>query len=242
MLQNIDKNKYEAVRASNDDAREIIDTLLENHKLIVSTISHEIRNPLTLVYSSLQLLMSQHPELKDYTRFQSVVTDVEYMKVLLEELSTYNNSQRLKKETIDATTYLKRIVLSFAISIEDSEIEFTSAIPSLYPQITVDKTKLQEVFLNILKNAREAVDKNGKIAFIASISDDNLHIEIRNNGPAIPPEHLDTIFEPFQTFKQDGTGLGLAISKQVVESHGGTLSVNSCEGRDTTFTISLPIG
>ncbi len=241
MLQNIDNDKYESLRASNNDAREIIDTLLENHKLIVSTISHEIRNPLTLVYSSLQLLMSQHPELSDYKRFQSIVDDVEYMKVLLEELSTYNNSQQLKKIPLDTTAFLKRIVLSFAISIEESEIEFTSTIPSLLPQITVDKTKLQEVFINILKNAKEATSSDGKIAFCVYVSDNFLCIDISNDGPLIPADILETIFEPFKTFKQGGTGLGLAISKQVVESHNGTLSVKSNEGEDTVFTISLPI-
>lgn len=243
MLHNIDINKMNQLMEENKDARQIISQLLENHHTTVSTIAHEIRNPLTLVSSSLQIMQLQHPELKEIPNWNQTMEDVDFMRQLLEELSTFNNGNTLHYSVFSIEQLLKNIAISFAISLdeEESDIEFSSSIPTGLGKFTGDKIKLEEVFLNLLRNAKEAIDGEGTIYLSAERKNDILIIQISDNGCGIPEEHLDSIFEPFKTYKQGGTGLGLSLSKRIIESHHGSISVSSEPGKGTTFTIKLPI-
>lgn len=243
MLHNIDINKMNQLMEENKDARQIISQLLENHHTTVSTIAHEIRNPLTLVSSSLQIMQLQHPELKEIPNWTQTMEDVDFMRQLLEELSTFNNGNTLHYSVFTIEQLLKNISISFAISLDEEglDIEFSSSIPTGLGKFTGDKIKLEEVFLNLLRNAKEAITGEGTIYLSAERTKDILIIQISDNGCGIPKEHLDSIFEPFKTYKQGGTGLGLSLSKRIIESHHGSITVLSEPEKGTTFTIKLPI-
>lgn len=243
MLHNIDIRKMNKLMNENKDARQIITQLLENHHTAVAVIAHEIRNPLTLVYSALQIMQVQHPEVKEFPHWKQTFEDVDFMRHLLEELSSFNNGDSLHYCAFSIEELLKNIAISFAISLDEQEcdIEFTSAVPEGLGKFTGDKTKLQEVLLNLLRNAREAIDGDGTIILSASRCRDILLITIKDSGCGIPAENLESIFEPFKTYKTGGTGLGLSLSKRIVEAHGGTISVESEIGKGSTFSIKLPI-
>ena len=104
-----------------------------------------------------------------------------------------------------------------------------------------DKVKLQEVFLNLLRNAGDAVSAHGTIRLEADTDDHFLKIIISDDGCGIPEEQLDEIFDAFVTHKTGGTGLGLAIAKRTIEAHGGTISVDSEVQKGSRFTVLLPI-
>lgn len=215
----------------------------------VSMITHEIRNPLTLVNSTLQLIESKHPEVTQFEHWSDLHHDIDYMIHLLEELSSYNNSSRLRLKTIDASYFFRKIALSFATSIINQKIEFISRIEPDLPLIQCDEVKLQEVILNLLINSRDAIyeafEKNTChtpfIRLAVSADSDTLQIVIEDNGCGIPKEHLDHIFDPFVTYKKHGTGLGLAITAGIIKSHNGTIYVSSVPDTGTTFTLSLPV-
>lgn len=243
MLHNIDINKMNALMEADHDAKQIITQLLDNHHETVSTIAHEVRNPLTLISSSLQVMEIQHPEVKDFPHWKQTMEDIGFVCQLLNELSTFNNGDTLRYSVFSIERLLKNIAVSFAISLdsEDSDIEFTSEIPSGLGDFTGDKMKLEEVFLNLLKNAREAVTDEGNIRLTASRNHDTLTIQCVDTGCGISDEIIDYIFEPFKTYKEGGTGLGLSLSKKIIESHGGSISVESKVDEGSTFTIKLPI-
>lgn len=243
MMHNIDINKMNRVMEENEDARQIISQLLENHQVTVSTIAHEIRNPLTLISSALQIMQVQHPEVTEFSHWKQTMDDVNFMRQLLEELSTFNNGNTLHYSVFSIEHLLKNIAISFAISLDeaDSDIEFSSSIPDKLGKYTGDKIKLEEVLLNLLKNAKEAIAGKGTILLTASRKKNVLTIQIKDSGCGIPAENMDSIFEPFKTYKQGGTGLGLSLSKRIVEAHDGSISVASREGQGTTFTVKLPI-
>ncbi len=250
MLQNIDTSRLEEIRKRDLDAAKIIDDLLEHHRITLTTISHEIRNPLSLVYSKLELMELKYPELKTMKHWDSLVEDVTYMKHLLEELSTYNNGSQLKIARVDSTAFFRKLILSFAISIEESEVEFVSHIPDHLPDYYGDAYKLQEVFMNLLRNAFEALydsqsPTKGKkeLRFFTSYDREkhSIYVTIADSGCGIAPENLPTIFEMFQTYKAGGTGLGLALSKRIIEAHGGSISVESKLHKGSTFHITLPL-
>lgn len=243
MIHNIDINKMNRLMEENKEAKQIISQLLENHQVTVSTIAHEIRNPLTLVSSALQIIQVQHPEVKDFSHWNQTMDDIDFMRQLLEELSTFNNGNTLRYSVFSIEHLLKNVAISFAISLdeEESDIEFSSSIPDNLGKFTGDKVKLEEVLLNLLKNAKEAISGKGSIRLSSGRKKDLLSIQIKDNGCGIPAERLESIFEPFKTYKQGGTGLGLSLSRRIIEAHGGSISVTSKEGKGTAFTVKLPI-
>ena len=223
MFTQTDYDKLQQIMAESPEKKELLTRLLSHHRMEISTISHEIRNPLTLVYSNLQFLENEFPELLPSKHWKNMHQDVEYMKQLLEELSDFNNGDRLSLQSLDTNTFLRNVALSFATSILDTDIQMTSKIPPALPVIQADPVKLRQLFLE------------------ARLAKQSLVIEIRDNGCGITSEQRDKIFEPFVTYKKDGTGLGLALARRIATSHGGTLTVSSVPGTFTVFTLSLPV-
>lgn len=210
-------------------------------EFLLSKFSHEIRNPLTTLYSTVQLIEMKNPEVKDIPHWSSLTYDIEYINQLLDELSNFAKSERLNPETIEFRPFLEKLSLSFAASIAQSEVEYISKIDPSITQITGDKTKLQEVFLNLLKNAYEATKPDKTIRFTALLEGDSVVITVQDSGCGISEEQLPTIFQPFVTYKKNGTGLGLAICDHIIKAHGGTISVESTVGVGTTFRVTLSL-
>lgn len=250
MFSESDFDKLQQIMEESPEKKELLQRLLESHQMTISAVSHEIRNPLTLIYSTLQLIASQHPETASFKYWEQLMEDVRYTNLLLEELSVYNNGGQLNLARTDTVSFLRTASVSFAASIADSGIEFTSRIPEHLPDINCDTIKLRQVLLNILRNARDGVllheHSAHKICLDVSAAEDihqNRYIctKISDNGCGIPPENLEHIFEPFTTYKTGGTGLGLAIASRITRAHGGSLSVTSVPNDLTTFTLTLPV-
>lgn len=236
-----DYEKLYQLMDSNPETHELIQKLLDSQQYTISKISHEVRNPLTLIYSTFQLIEASHPETRDFSHWSELREDIEYTISLLQELSSYNNSERLHPSTFSVQNFLRQICLSFAASLLDTGIQFTSLISPDLPEMTADKIKLREAILNLLKNARDSISDTGSVRLEASLRNQMLQITISDTGCGIPPEHLDCIFAPFVTYKPDGTGLGLAIVQRTVTAHGGTVNVTSQPGKGTSFSLSLPV-
>lgn len=208
---------------------------------LLHKFSHELRNPLTTVSSTIQLIELQHPEVKDFKYWSNISVDLEYMNQLITELSDFSKSEQLHISTFSFRTLLEHISLSFAASVANSKVEYTSKISPSINQITGDKTKLQEVFLNLLKNAFDAAYPDKTIYLEASCNHQMICIRIADTGCGITKEHLPTIFEPFVTYKKNGSGLGLAICNNIIQAHGGSIHVESTVNVGTTFIITLPL-
>ena len=208
-------------------------------EFLLRKFSHEIRNPLTTLYSTVQLIEMQHPEVKEFRHWSSIAYDIEYINRLLDDLSDLAKSEQMNPETFALRPFLEKLSLSFAASIARSEVEYTSKIDPCLPQITGDKTKLQEVFLNLLKNAYDASYPDKSIFFCAALEGEDVVITVHDTGCGISEEQLPTIFEPFVTYKKEGTGLGLAICDHIIQAHGGTISVESEPEIGTTFRVTI---
>lgn len=246
MFTQTDYIQLQKIMEESPEKKKLLNKLLASHKMEISSISHEIRNPLTLVYSTIQLIEASHPEVRTYKHWDTVCQDIEYMKLLLEELSSYNNSERLSLSRLNTADFLKSLALSFAASIVDTNTEFTSRIESDLPDISADSLRLKELLLNLLRNAQESAAAASKestpvVSLQAFVKENQLLITVTDNGSGILPADMDTIFEPFVTYKKEGTGLGLPIARRIAIAHGGTLTVSSDPETLTTFTLSLPI-
>lgn len=247
MFTKSDYEKLYKIMDESPEKKELLSKLLTSHQMTISTISHEIRNPLTLVYSNVQLIEAVHPELYTYKHWKNLRRDIEYMKNLLEELSSYNNVDHLNITEIDTGTFFKTLALSFASALINTDIQFISNIDPHLPSMYGDRIRLREVFLNLLKNARDAFDcvkepvDDPVIILNVCHQDSNLVITVSDNGCGISEEKLPHIFEPFITYKKNGTGLGLALSEKIVHAHDGSITVSSIPLLSTTFTVTLPV-
>ncbi len=215
--------------------------LKEQNQLLISKISHEIRNPIALLRSSLDLLAIRHPEITEFEEWDDILDVMDYIKGLLNDISQFNNASRLKRKPTQMTDFLTSIFHSLQPTLDYLQIDFQSELQISDISLLIDPIKLRQALLNILRNAYEAVSVNGCIHFVASTKENSMIIKIEDNGCGISPEDLPSLFQPFITHKKEGTGLGLTITKQIIEAHHGTISVHSNPGKGTIFTIVLPM-
>lgn len=213
----------------------------DEFEFMLSKVSHEIRNPVTLINSFLQMMAAKYPQVEQFDYWDDIQENMEFLIDLLNEVSKYNNAFRLNKERIDMNTYLESIVQSMRPTLTYLNITLNYEAVSTLPAMEVDKVKLREAILNLVRNASEAISSEGTISIHAQTQNGHLLLAITDTGCGIPEEYLPTLFDPFVTHKKEGTGLGLPIAKQIVESHGGSISVTSAPGQGSSFQISLPL-
>lgn len=186
------------------------------------------------------MIASAHPEVQDYKQWDDIMDNLDYVKELLNEFSTFNNADRINLTSTDTGTYLRTILSSVKPTLDYLDIQLDTDIPDSLPTMMLDQIRIRQMLLNLLKNAWEAVPvPGGKISFSVRLKNSGICIDIRDNGCGISPEQQAEIFQPFFTTKESGTGLGLPVVKQVVEAHDGSISVESVPDHGTVFHIFL---
>lgn len=217
-----------------------------HYHYFVSKISHEIRNPLTLVYSSLQLMEKEQPKVCASPLWSQIKYDLEDTLRLLADLSSLNNSGSLNPEPLDLQKFLQDTAASCRSFLAQHEILLSLQTAPSLPTISADRRRLKEALLNLIHNGADALaekQENRRLLLAASLDQGCVRIHVKDNGCGIPAEYRDSILEPFVTHKPGGTGLGLSIAKSIVSHHGGELSFTtstSTPGSFTDFCISLP--
>lgn len=214
--------------------------LKEEFQLTLSKFSHEIRNPIALINSELQMLASSHPEVTTFDCWEDLMDNLEYVKELLNELSNYNNSGRVSLTPTNLRDYLHTVIASVKPTLDYLGIVLEIGISNSLPMLPIDRVKLRQVLLNLLRNAQESISHSqGKIIFRAEPVPSGICISVEDNGCGMELQQQKDIFSPFVTSKPTGTGLGLAVSKQVIDAHGGHIEVSSTPGQGSVFCIFL---
>ena len=126
-------------------------------------------------------------------------------------------------------------------SFKVNSIELNEKYEIEVPKVWGDPNKIEQVFTNIIQNALQAMQKNGRLDIEVIKIDKIIRVIISDSGPGIPKNTITEIFEAFYTTKEEGTGLGLNICKRIIEEHGGEINVESILGKGTQFTIDLPL-
>lgn len=209
--------------------------------LELSKMFHEIKNPLTLINSSLQLIQDEHPEVTTFRFWNQTMEDIKNLRNLLDELSSFQKGNVLNMTKINLFDFTEDLLESTAGFLLETGTPLTleSTIDDL--DFYADDVKLRQAIINLLKNAAESSASGSSIILRMTADTQWLYISVADKGCGISKEHLEKIFEPFHTTKSYGTGLGLPIVKKIIESHNGKLTLKSKEGAGTTFLISLPL-
>ncbi|RDJ31589.1 MAG: HAMP domain-containing protein [Crenarchaeota archaeon] len=204
---------------------------------LASRIAHDLRNPLSVVKNSLELMeYARRDVLSEHEKRQFAMMNraVERMERQITEVLDFVRNREIKMEEADLLDLLNLSVSSF-----DIPPDVKLSLPNSGVSIPVDTIQIQAVFSNLIQNALHAVGREGEISINFEKDNDSVRITIQDSGKGIPQESMEKIFEPLFTTKQTGTGLGLASCKNIIEKHGGTISVSN---NPTTFTITLPFG
>lgn len=209
--------------------------------LELSKMFHEIKNPLALINSSLQLIESEHPEVCTFRFWNQTMKDVQTLRQLVDSLSTFQKSDILNIQLINLFDFTEDLL-------EATEAFFLeSGIPLILDNETedldfyADDVKLRQALVNLLKNAAESSAPNNPVRLHIFTASHQLHFFVEDQGCGISEDQKPHLFEPFHTTKPYGTGLGLPIVKRIAEAHHGVLHCVSCEGAGTTFQLSLPL-
>jgi signal transduction histidine kinase len=213
--------------------------------LLTSGVAHDLNNPLAVISAHAQILARRAPDEATAGQLHEILEAVERCRRIAADLLGFARRHPAERVPVDVAEVLRATLALRRRDVEAHGIRATLSTPDSLPPVTADAHQLQQVFLNLVVNAEQALGESGsRLEVSARADDDGESVSVRffNDGPPIPPEVLPSIFDPFFTTKphDEGTGLGLAICRRIVQEHGGEIAVES--GPDgTAFTIRLPV-
>lgn len=203
-------------------------------------IFHEIKNSITLINGSLQLVEKKHPEVSSFDYWNEAMSEINFLKNMVTQLSSARLCSHLNLMQTNIYAFMHQIGDSVRV-LSKKGFHCEIIMEESLPPVEIDAPLLKQAIINIIKNAYEAMGKKGTITIDTFCQDDFLHIAVTDHGGGLDPSFAANIFEPFITSKTGGSGLGLVITKQIIDSHHGTIICDSRPGDGCTFTISLPI-
>ncbi len=226
------------------DTDELEKRIYQSEKLallgqLAAGAAHEIRNPLTVIQGFVSLM---NVSLKDHERdkFQLPLLLKEFKRIdtIIDDMLLIAKPGAPIIKEVCLESLVKEILPLFDSSVTNQDIRFS--VNMTKAKLMVDPKQMTQVFYNLFRNSSEAIGEKGWIKIYSDVIDGMYQLFIKDNGPGIPKELQKTIFDPFQTTKDNGTGLGLTIVQRIIENHGGKIELQSNE-MGTTFMISLPI-
>jgi len=230
--------------------------LVESEKLagmglLAQSIAHEVGNPLSIMASTLQymqsiLLKTGNRDFKE--AIETIMDNLRRMHVLLRSLADFTGSKRPQFELCNLKQILSQLLTFIGQEAKIHNISIHREFDKNVPQCQVDNREIKQLFLNLLKNAIEAMPQGGKLRLKirylpqdSTKNKDRVLVRVSDTGIGIKQPDLQYIFRPFYSTKPKGTGLGLCFCQRVTEEHGGEISVRSQVGKGTSFTVILPL-
>ena len=209
---------------------------------LAAGVAHEVKNPLTSIKGFTQLLKSKKTDVAFIEKYVGLVSnEVDRLDRIVEQLLQLSrpNTAKLKKDDLRGCG--RRVVQLIEASFEQKSVKYEERFPVDPVRVSIDAAQIEQVMLNILLNAIEAVDPHrGVVRAVIEIKPQTVVYAVEDNGRGIKPEHLEKLFHPFFTTRRGGTGLGLAVSHRIVTDHGGRIYVTSEPGKGARFAFELP--
>ena len=199
-------------------------------------LAHELRNPLSSIKGSANLLERSVPQDNAMAKELSgiISSEVDRTNSLVTRFLDFARPLEPRRETADITAVIDRAV-------QRAGVPVLRDYPSWLPLLAIDPELMEQVFLNLITNAAQASEPESPITVRVKEADGEVEVSVIDRGCGIPPDKIETIFNPFVTTKRDGVGLGLAIVSKIVDGHNGRMTVESEPGKGSTFRVFLPV-
>ncbi len=253
----VDYNGQKLIQAIARDVSEqhaLTDKLVQADKLVLlgqlsAGVAHEIRNPLAAVNLNLQILQRNVAKTEpEYKYVETAMQGVERISRIVEVTLNFSRPAMPDIQGINLNNLIPITLELVASVLKRKEIKVELDFDNNLPMVPADNKQLQQVFINLVTNAADAIKTKGNIKIKTYTEPATKHgegefaiVAISDNGVGIPPEDLQKIFNPFFTRKADGTGLGLPITQRIMHQHNGIIDVESTMGEGTTFYVKLPV-
>lgn len=214
--------------------------------MLATGIAHEINTPLTAILGFAQLMLENKEGLGErMTQYlENIVSQSERCRALTQDLLNFGRKREARREILPIDGLLDSALKFADYELVAAGVELVKDCPRPSPKISADPVHIQQIFINLIVNARHAMESADRKLLTIRVESRGGKIAIlfQDSGRGIPAEHLADIFEPFFTTKPvgKGTGLGLSVCRQIAIEHGGTIAVASRPGEGATFTINLP--
>lgn len=227
--------------------KELQEQVMQSERLaalgqMVAEITHEIKNPLMMIGGFAQQLMRETDDEKNLKKLNIITEEIRRLERLLADLKEFYQVRTIVSEPVDIRELLEKVFSLVKEECERHNIQTEAQLDEGALTVSGDRSRLEQVFLNLVKNSIEAMESGGKILIQSRLSGDQVEIMVTDEGCGISEQDRDKVFSPFFTTKKHGTGLGLCISKRIIEDHGGSsFFLKSEEGKGTTFKIRLPL-
>ncbi len=224
--------------------------LVQSEKLsavgeFISGVAHELNNPLTVLVGYAQYLQESKLPASYRDDVQLIADAAERSHKIVQNLLSFARQKRPERKPVHLHDIIDDVIQFMHYELKTGNVEVIRQFGDDIPRVNADAQQLQQVVMNLVNNARQAIEDDrgeGTIDIITDTSGDTVRLTIRDNGPGIPEEMKSRIFDPFFTTKKEGrgTGLGLSVSFGIVKEHDGTIQMHSRVGEGTTFEIELP--
>lgn len=209
---------------------------------LTASIAHEINNPLQSVQNCLHLAMRKGIPLKKRNEFvQLAQTELERLMSTVQRMLDFYRPGAVDQQRVTVHTLIKHVINLMSSQLEERNIRVTTGFSSKLPPIIAVKSQLEQVFINIILNAYDAMPQGGELHISARPVRDMVEIIFQDTGPGVPAEDRTRIFEPFVSTKRNGTGLGLSVSYGIISAHGGSLDLAPDRGKGACFRVLLPV-
>ena len=209
---------------------------------LASGVAHEIRNPLSSIKMNIQgLARNLQPDQINERRLQIIQKEIDHLDHIVHDVLIYARPSRLKIESVNAREVLLNTLELLSPQLKEKNHKIILDVPDQLPAVAADRDKLHQVCKNLIVNACEAMETNGKLEIGCQTFHTHIEIVFADDGPGIPDTNINSIFNPFFTTKADGTGLGLANARKFIQEMDGTIEVKSPSGAGAEFTVTLPL-
>jgi PAS domain S-box-containing protein len=244
-LEKYSKNLEEIVQQKTSQLAQAQAQIIKSERLtaigeLAGMIGHDLRNPLAGIKNASYYLKKKETQgLSTQSKEMLEIIDrcVGHSNKIINDLLDYSREIRLEQKETSIDNLLDQALAMVQIPKKinvDKQVTDSS-------RLKVDPDKLERVFINLIKNAVDAMPDGGSISIVGKEENNHLELSFTDTGMGIPDEALPKLFSPLSTTKAQGMGFGLAICKRIVEAHGGTISYKTTKGKGTTFTVTLPI-
>ncbi|MFN2501058.1 MAG: ATP-binding protein [Pyrinomonadaceae bacterium] len=232
-----------------EELRRLNDQLIRAEKLaamgtLAAGVAHEVNNPLASISSLVQMMRSQEGHSAETREKLNLISDqIQRITKVTKDMTDFSRARPAAKTNVDINRVVRTALRLASFDKAFQDLAITTELESDLPQVFGNEDQLQQVFLNLLLNARDAMAEGGQLSVVTALADDHVMVCVSDTGAGIPSSDRGVVFDPFFTTKAagKGTGLGLAVCYGIVTAHAGSIGVEENIPSGTKFIVSLPI-